>query len=84
MNVGTMGGAPLYSWDVAGGAGGVSGDPEAAIRQMRRELEQATPGARGNVRRVAVSASGRVEYLELGVLVEGRRDALTGGVVWVR
>ncbi|WP_344901754.1 hypothetical protein [Actinomadura meridiana] len=50
---------------------------------MRRELEGAAPGARGKVRRVAVSLSGRVEYLELGVVVEGRRDALTGGVVWV-
>ncbi|MGH3241655.1 MAG: hypothetical protein ACRDNL_14875 [Spirillospora sp.] len=73
----------LYAWDVAEGACGVTGDRDAAIQHVRRGLEAAAPGTRGEVRRVAVSMSGRVEYLQLGVLVEGRRDAGAGGVVWV-
>ncbi|MFI0482694.1 hypothetical protein [Actinomadura sp. 9N215] len=83
MNLNGTSGPPLYAWDVAEGACGVTEDRDAAIRHVRRGLEEGAPGTRGEVRRVAVSMSGRVEYLQLGVVVEGRRDARTGGVVWV-
>ncbi|TDB82103.1 hypothetical protein E1264_31790 [Actinomadura sp. KC216] len=83
MGVKQVSGPPLYTWDVAEGACGVTGDRDAAIQQVLLGLETAAPGTRGAVRRVAVSMSGRVEYLRLGVVVEGGRDARTGGVVWV-
>ncbi|MER6815291.1 hypothetical protein ABT299_38995 [Spirillospora sp. NPDC000708] len=78
------GGPPaLFAWDVAlreGGECGVTDDQAAALRHVRRALQGADAGARGRVRLVTVGLSGRVEYVELGIVVEAQRDG--GAVVW--
>jgi hypothetical protein len=78
------GGPPaLFAWDVVlrdGGASGVTDDQGTALRHVRRALQAADAGGRGRVRRVAVGFSGRVEYVELGVVAEAWRDG--GSVVW--
>lgn len=78
------GGPPtLFAWDVAlreGGECGVTDDRDAALRHVRRVLHAADGGARGRVRRVTVGLSGRVEYVELGVVAEVWREG--GMVTW--
>ncbi|HEU5025673.1 MAG TPA: hypothetical protein VFV01_12200 [Spirillospora sp.] len=55
-------------------------DRGAALRHVRRALQAADAGGRGRVRRVTVGLSGRVEYVELGVVAEAWRE--DGEVVW--
>jgi hypothetical protein len=79
-----QGGPPaLFAWDVVlcgRGECGVTDDRVAALRHVRRVLQAADAGSRGRVRRVTVGVSGRVEYVELGVVAEAWRDE--GAVVW--
>jgi hypothetical protein len=74
----------LFTWDVLadGGAGGVTDDREAARRHVREGLTAAPPGARGQVRRVALSPLGRSVYLDLGLVAEARRDAASDAITW--
>ncbi|GAA2133245.1 hypothetical protein GCM10009727_26480 [Actinomadura napierensis] len=78
------GGPPaLFAWDVVlcdGGASGVTDDQVVALRHVRRVLQEADAESRGKVRRVTVGLSGRVEYVELGVVAEAWRDG--AAVVW--
>ena len=78
------GGPPmLFAWDVVlrdGGECGVTDDRGAALRHVRRALQSGKAVGRGRVRRVTVGLSGRVEYVELGVVAEAWRDGAV--VVW--
>lgn len=72
----------LYAWDVEPGhQAGVSSDQWKAIEDVGEALRDATPGALGKVRKVAVHPNGRVEYLLLGEVAEAHVDA-AGALVW--
>ncbi|GAA2606619.1 hypothetical protein SMC26_32225 [Actinomadura fulvescens] len=76
----------LYAWDLekADGAGscGMTDDREAAFGNVGQALAGAPPGAKGRVRRVEPSYSGRVGYVDLGTVGWARQDGT--GVSWIR
>lgn len=76
----------LYAWDVThaghAGEGGVTDDRGRAVEHVQDILIDAEPGTVATIRRVTLPASGRVEYLELGIEAAARRDELTGAIVW--
>lgn len=76
----------LYAWDINSddpqGQAGVTDDRSTAIGHVRDALADATPGASGKIRRVALSGSGSGKYIELGTEVSAHVDEATGAVVW--
>ncbi|MBO2465380.1 hypothetical protein [Actinomadura violacea] len=78
----------LYAWDIDGddehGQAGVTDDRGRAIDHVKDALADASPGTSGEVRRVALSGSGRGCYVDLGTEATAHVDAGTNAVVWTR
>lgn len=72
----------LFSWDVASGASGVTDDKDCALRHVQRELLDAPCGTCGVVRRVELTALAAGHYAVLATIAVGRRDELSGAVLW--
>ncbi|WP_147312330.1 hypothetical protein [Thermomonospora umbrina] len=76
----------LFTWDVqapgnAPQSCGVTSDRSTAIAHVRDTLTAAPTGAQGTVRRVTISSSGHIAYLDLGLVAHAEQTG--NGVSWV-